>query len=350
MQSNERFVRRCVVVDRRDSDDSELVRLGFGCVKLGSMSQAAGGPATKRLIREALHSGVRFFDTADAYGAGTSERILGAALGSDRSNVIVATKGGYVFRDRSRLVRATRRILAPALGRARAIQSARSSTAPQASTTRTAYAAQDFTPSYLRAAVDGSLRRLRTDYIDVYQLHGPSSLCPDETLQLMSELVRVGKIREFGVGLEQLDNVDVWLHLEDLSRLQLPFGILDPEARETVFPAADRAGVQVIGRGVFGSGLFNASQSRDGTDPNDFKLRLVEALRLLAESVGTTPHQLAVWWVLAHPSVATMLVGINSIDHLRSTMKYVTTTCPQSGIIDRIDELIQLHARRGSLG
>ena len=221
-----------------------LTRLGFGCVKLGSMSQAAGGPATKRLIREALHSGVRFFDTADAYGAGTSERILGAALGSDRSNVIVATKGGYVFRDRSRLVRATRRILAPALGRARDDPNRRGARPPRRpSTTRTVYAAQDFTPSYLRAAVDDSLRRLRTDYIDVYQLHGPSSLCSDETLQLMAELVRVGKIREFGVGLEHLDNVDVWLQsgesLEAASAVRhpgsrgprdiVPSGGLEPE-------------------------------------------------------------------------------------------------------------------------
>jgi aryl-alcohol dehydrogenase-like predicted oxidoreductase len=117
-----------------------------------------------------------------------------------------------------------------------------------------------------------------------------------------------------------------------------------------VFPAADRAGVQLIGRGIFGSGLFNANASRDGTDPNDSKLRLVQALRLLAKSVDTTPHQLAVWWVLAHPSVATMLVGINSIDHLRSTMKYVTTTLPSPDLIGRIDELIQRHAPRGSLG
>ncbi len=225
-------MRRCAVADRRESDDSQLVRLGFGCVKLGSMSQAAGRPATKRLIREAIHSGVRFFDTADAYGAGTSERILGAALGSDRSNVIVATKGGYVFRDRSRLVRATRRILAPALGRARAIQSARSSTAPQASTTRTAYAAQDFTPSYLRAAVDDSLRRLRTDYIDVYQLHGPSSLCTDETLQLMERARACRQDPRVRGRARTTGQRGVWLNLENLSRLQVPFGILDPEARE----------------------------------------------------------------------------------------------------------------------
>ena len=336
------------MADGRDSGDVQPLRFGFGCVKLGNMSRAAGGPATKRLIREAIHSGVKFFDTADAYGAGTSERILGGALGSDRSNVVVATKGGYVFRDRSRLERGARRVVAPALGRARAIQSARRSTA-QASTNRTAYAAQDFTPTYLRGAVDDSLRRLRTDYIDLYQLHGPSSMCPDETLELMAELVRAGKIREFGVGLERLDNAGGWLNVKGLSRLQVPFGILDPEAREDVFPAADRAGVHVIGRGVFGSGLLNANPSPDGTDPNDAKLRLVQSLRVLADSAGTTPHQLAVWWVLAQPSVATMLVGINSIDHLRSTMKYVMTPLSPSGLIDRVDELIQQHASRDSI-
>jgi aryl-alcohol dehydrogenase-like predicted oxidoreductase len=206
------------------------------------------------------------------------------------------------------------------------------------------YAAQDFTASYLRGAVDNSLRRLRTDYIDLYQLHGPSSLCPDETLELMTELVRVGKIREFGVGLERLDKVDEWVQLQNLSRLQLPFGILDPEAREVVFPAAERAGVKLIVRGVFGSGLFNSNRLPDGTDPNDAKLHMVQSLRMLADSVGTTPHQLAIWWVLAQRAVTTMLVGINSIDHLRSTVRYVTTTPSHAELIDRVDELIRPHA------
>ena len=332
------------MVDWRDSGESQLVRFGFGCVKLGSMSRASGGPAAKRLIREAIHSGVTFFDTADAYGAGASERVLAAALGSDRGSVVVATKGGYLFRERSRLGRGARRIVAPALGAARSIRSVQSWTATSALATKTAYTAQDFTPSYLRSAVDDSLRRLRTDYIDVYQLHGPSSLCPDETLQLMSELVRVGKIRAFGVGLERLDKVDDWLQLENLSRLQVPFGILDPEARETVFPAAERAGVQLIVRGVFGSGLFNANPSPDGANPNDAKLQLVQSLRLLANSAGTTPHQLAVWWVLAQQAVTTMLIGINSIDHLRSMVRYVTTPPSHADLIDRVDELIRPHA------
>jgi aryl-alcohol dehydrogenase-like predicted oxidoreductase len=337
-------VQLCAMADWRDSGNSQLVRFGFGCVKLGSMTRAAGGSAAKRLIREAIHSGVTFFDTADAYGAGTSERVLAAALGSDRSNVIVATKGGYLFRERSRLERGARLVVAPAFGAVRSIRSVQSWTANSALATKSAYAAQDFTASYLRRAVDDSLRRLRTDYIDVYQLHGPSSVCSDETLQLMAELVRVGKIRSFGVGLERLDRADEWCQLENLSRLQVPFGILDPEARETVFPAAGRAGVQIVARGIFGSGLFNSDPPPDGKGPYDSKLHVVQSLRLLANSLGTTPHQLAVWWVLAQHAVTTMLVGINSMDHLRSTVRYVTTTPSHADLIDRVDELIRPHA------
>ena len=163
------------VVDQRGSGGSQLGRLGFGCVKLGSMSQGTSGSATKRLVREAIHSGVTFFDTADAYGSGTSERILGACLGSDRARVTVATKGGYLFRDRSSIESSARRFIAPVLGAARSMRSRRRAEPSQGPMSRGAYAAQDFTPSYLRSAVDSSLRRLRTDYIDIYQLHGPAT-------------------------------------------------------------------------------------------------------------------------------------------------------------------------------
>ena len=311
------------------------------------MSQGTSGSATKRLVREAIHSGVTFFDTADAYGSGTSERILGACLGSDRARVTVATKGGYLFRDRSSIESSARRFIAPVLGAARSMRSARRAEPSQGSMSKGAYAAQDFTPSYLRGAVDSSLRRLRTDYIDIYQLHGPSTLCTDDTLQLMVDLMQAGKIRQFGVGLERLDNATSWLQLQPLSSMQLPFGVLDPEARDTVFPAAERARVKVLARGVLGSGLFNANPSADGNDPNDAKLRLVLSLRSLAESVNVTPHQLAVWWALAQPSVSTMLVGINSIDHLRSTVRYATTALPDTGLVDRIEQLIELHATHG---
>ena len=132
------------------------------------------------------------------YGAGTSERILGGALGSDRSNVVVATKGGYVFRDRSTLVRVARRIVAPALGRAERFNP---HGAPGASVDNQNGVRGARLHTYVSARRGRrQSATLRMDDIDVYQLHGPSSLCPDETLELMAELVRAGKIRELASG------------------------------------------------------------------------------------------------------------------------------------------------------
>ena len=93
-----RDVRKCSMVDRRDGRDAQLQRLGFGCVKLGG---SAGMRAGVRLVRAAIDSGVTVFDTADAYNAGASERTLGHALGARRADVVVMTKGGYLFRDRT---------------------------------------------------------------------------------------------------------------------------------------------------------------------------------------------------------------------------------------------------------
>lgn len=327
--------------------DPQIERLGFGCVKLGSSSNA-NGVSAKRLIRAAVHAGITFFDTADAYGSGTSERILGDALHSDRSNVVVATKGGYLSRDRSRLERAVRSLLGPVVARRR---SAHSGMRPGL-VVRTQYAAQDFTAAHLRRAVDASLRRLRTDYIDLYQLHGPSSLCADETLGLMDELIRAGKIREFGVGLEQLESAAAWLEVRNCSSVQLPFGILDPEAR-TMLAAAEQADVKLIVRGVFGSGLFNEVRSHpssDTHDPNDAKRELVDGVRSLADEAGVTAHQVAVWWVLAKPAITRMLVGINSVDHLQSTVQYATSPAPPDGLLTSVDELIELNGVRGVEG
>jgi aryl-alcohol dehydrogenase-like predicted oxidoreductase len=335
------------VTDRRQVGASRLERLGFGCVKLGSASNATSTVSAKRLIRAAVHTGITFFDTADAYGSGTSERILGSALRSDRSKVVVATKGGYLFRDRSRLERGARLLLGPALARRRSAHSA-PTTGPGLAM-RTRYDAQDFTPAYLRRAVDASLHRLQTDYIDVYQVHGPSSLCTDETLELMDELIRVGKIRKFGVGLEGLYNAPDWLQVRNVTSLQVPFGILDPEAR-AMFSAAHQADVDLIARGVFGSGLFNEVRTRDSAaqhDPNDAKRDLVDGIRLLAHEAGVKPHQVAVWWVLAQRAITTMLIGINSVDHLQSTVAYVMSASPPEGLLTRVEQLVETHAARG---
>src|SRR6476469_355361 len=139
------------------------MQLGFGCARLGSASGGGRRRDAVRLLRDAVDAGVVVFDTAGAYGAGASERLVGEALRGYRSQVTIATKGGYVFRPRSRVEQRVRRAVRSVTARRTA-----SGTAVAAGG---AYGAQDFSPANLRRRLDDSLRRLRTDHVDVYQLH-----------------------------------------------------------------------------------------------------------------------------------------------------------------------------------
>lgn len=306
-------------------------RLGFGCVKLGTATSASAG---RRLVREALDHGISFFDTADVYGAGASERVLGLAVRSERGQVMIATKSGYVFAERNALERTGRRLLGPVVRRVRPAP-----TSPGAS--GRAYSRQDFSATYLRRAVEASLRRLHTDYIDLYQLHGPRQLTGEDVTAMMDDLIRSGKVRRFGIGLEQLDNATAWLRVPHISSLQVPFGPLDPQARAQVFDAADRAGVRVICRGVFGGGLFGVG-AVGADDPNASKVDLVRKMTRLAAEFGVTAHQLALWWVLADRRIDTVLVGIGSGDHLHSTLDMVANPCNELAL-QRLEELVSIH-------
>src|SRR5579859_7757969 len=135
---------------------------GLGCVNLGSV----GGRRGARLVHQALDLGVRFFDTADAYGAGASERVIGAALRGRRDRAFVATKAGYVFKERTALEHAARRLASAAI-RPVGRLTRRGSSATSLLAGSSGYASQDFSARHLRTALEASLRRLDTDYIDL---------------------------------------------------------------------------------------------------------------------------------------------------------------------------------------
>jgi aryl-alcohol dehydrogenase-like predicted oxidoreductase len=184
-----------------------------------------------------------------------------------------------------------------------------------------AYRKQDFSPGYLRKALEASLRRLGTDFVDLYQLHGPRAV-HDDALALMSDLRCEGKIRGLGVGLEGLDLAEQWIDTGSLSGIQMPFGLLDPHAGDQVIPRAAAVGLPVIVRGVLAGG-FVARPPGDGSG----LLRPGQPARLTALShvaalAGVSPMQLAVWFARAKQGVATVLVGTSSTAHLREVASY----------------------------
>ena len=294
------------------------MKLGLGCVNLGSASSGRTLREQVGLVHAAIDSGVTHFDTADAYGNGASERVLGRALRGHRDTVTLSTKGGYVFRPRTRWEQHVRRLM----GRMRRSLGHASPPIfldPARTDARGSYQVQDFSPARLRMALEASLRRLRTDYVDVYQLHGPPDVLPD-VLEALSDLRRAGVVLRFGVGAESVSSAAAWTAAKDVDVLQLPFGLLDPQAATYVFDSARSSDEEIWVRGVLGGGLLSAASGDLDSVADHPKRDLIVAALRIAREAGMGVDELAVRWVLRHPDVSTMLVGISSIEHLRRNL------------------------------
>jgi D-threo-aldose 1-dehydrogenase len=318
--------------------------LGFGCVNLGS---ASGGRSTGddvRLVQEAVELGLRTFDTADAYGSGASERILGRALAARRDEVFLATKGGYVFRERTATAQAARRLAGAARARLRGAHPAAGGGGGGGGS----YQQRDLTPSHLRAAVEGSLRRLRTDRVDLYQLHGPQHVDPDLFGEL-ADMRESGKVLAFGIGAESVEAAVDWLAVPAVEVVQIPFGVLDPEAADVLFPRLAERPVEVWARGVLGGGLLARAERDPASVADDPKAPVLSGLAALAAQKGVAVDALAVAFVRSFGAVSTILTGISTADHLRRNVALVTDPPPPVEVVDEVVALARstAEARRG---
>ena len=328
-------------------------QLGLGCNTLGSV-RAGGMLKSVRTVQHALAHGITLFDTADAYGDGSSERVLGKAIAGRRDSVVIATKAGYRFRERGALKSALRQLAGPVIARVRSrAKLAGTPLAPHAAPPAAgAYAEQDFSTGYLTTALEQSLRRLRTDHVDVFQLHGPKSVCSSDLPVCMQDLIRAGKMRGFGVGLESLTHAMEWLAVDGLTHIQIPFGVLDPEAGRALIEMARRRGVAVIARGIFAAGLL-ADLSPDAErllDPLQREHR--RAIRDIAAGAGMHALALAAWYVRSTAGVSSVLFGLSTIAHLDDTLKHLSMTSVSDDVRDRVktavDAYLEALAARGS--
>lgn len=334
------------------------MRIGCGCVRLGSASATTTSREQIRLVHEAIESGVDVFDTADAYGNGASERLLGTALTGRRERVTISTKGGYVFRERSALEQRLRRVAArtvSAVPRAGPTSSGPSPTVE--GRTAGAYGAQDFSARHLRSALHTSLRRLQTDHVDVYQLHGPPEQVTD-VLSELDDLVREGTVGRFGVGAETVSSAASWAEHPAVGVVQLPVGILDRDAEATI-AAADRAHSsgrpEFWARGVLGGGILAAAMFADHADATSDtspvaghpKADLVAQLRRIADGAGMALDELAIRWMRHVPDVGVVLFGISSIDHLRRNVALAARGPLPDDVAHAVDRLGRPHTENG---
>jgi aryl-alcohol dehydrogenase-like predicted oxidoreductase len=321
-----------------------MSELGLGCARLGSITAGAGWRESVRLVQHAVDRGVTYFDTADAYGAGTSERVLGQALRGRSHELTLATKGGYRFDERSIVETRARLAVGGVLRRVRP------GGGPQGALggVGRAYDAQDFSPAYLTSALDASLRRLGTDHVDVYQLHGPRGADPDAVGEWSERMVSAGKIGRLGVGAETLDQAREWSSHRAVSTIQLPYGILDPEA-SGVIAEAHAAGRTVVARGVLGAGLLTDPDHPGRGSENAAKAAIADAIRALASARRLPVERLALWFVARRADVGTVVVGAGSRRHVDELAAAIASPVADE-VMAGVDEIVARQTVTGSAG
>jgi len=273
-----------------------------------------------RIIHKALDAGINFIDTADGYSAGESEEILGKALGDGRrESVVLAVKFGPPFDTDPNHRGASRR--------------------------------------WITEGVEGSLRRLGTDWIDLYQVGVPDPNTDiDETLSALTDLVQAGKIRSFGASKVPASAIVEAQWVADrrghgrFRTEQPPYSLLTRAIEYDVLPTCQRHGMGVMSgkyrKGQEVSGPGSAARSRrlparyDAGDPsNAAKLDAADALGALADETGITLIQMAVAFVTRHPAVSSAIIGPRTMEHLDAYL--AADGIDLSGdLLDRIDQIV----------
>ncbi len=299
--------------------DLRVSELGLGCARIGGVFQG-DSQSFVRLLAMARDGGINFFDTADMYSQGESEALLGRVFRNRRSEVIINTKAGFCLSGRRKIAGRLKPLLRPviqALGirRDRLPQGAKGTIL------------QDYSPAYLKSALEASLRRLRTDYVDSFQLHSP----PLEVIErgewepALDSLKQAGKVRFYGISCDSPEAALAALRFPNVSLLQFGFSLLEPGATEQVLPTARAQGVACIARECLGNGLL-AKPNVDDLDlapycssPQqvDQRKRQLADLRAQAAERGVTMTRMALEYASRNEGVSVALIGARTPQQLR---------------------------------
>lgn len=295
--------------------------IGFGGARIGGLLARDGGRATSlRTLEAACDAGINFFDTADMYSQGESEILVGKAVGKKRDKVFIATKGGYCLPARKRLIQFIKPFAKPivqALGlRRSAVPASLSGTV-----------SQDFSPGYLREAVEASLRRLQSDYIDLYQMHSPpreelTGARLQDALGLLARLKTEGKIREYGIALDAVDDAAHCLDMEGIASLQMPFGLMDLQALDGVFDKVSERQLGIIARGCFGGGALKQSLTEAELRASEPQWERALQIRRVAKKIERSPLEAALQFALSIERISVTILGMRTPEHVATNLQY----------------------------
>jgi len=295
--------------------------IGFGGARIGGLLAQDGGRATSlKTLEAACDAGINFFDTADMYSQGESEILVGKAFRNKRDKVFIATKGGYSLPRQKRLIQLVKPFAKPIV---RALGLRRSAVPASLSGT----VSQDFSPGYLRVAVDASLRRLQSDHIDLYQLHSPpqdelTGSRLQDALGLLARLKTEGKIREYGIALDSVYDAVHCLDMEGIASLQMPFGLMDLQALDGVFDQVSERQIGIIARGCFGGGALKQSLTEAELRANEPQWERALQIKRLAGQMQRSALEAALQFALSIERISVTILGMRTPEHVATNLQY----------------------------
>lgn len=289
----------------------QVSAIGFGAMALvNGMYGKVDEPSAIRTIQHAIHLGVNFIDTADAYGNGANEQLVGRAIQANREEVIVASKFGIVLSPgvESRILRTN---WSPELR-------------------------VNGTPEYARMAIDATLRRLGTDHLDIWHLHFPDPAVPiEETVGAMSEMVTAGKVQHLALSNITADQLRRAHPIHPIAAIQYEYSLWARKAEADVLPTTKELGIGFVAWAPLGSGFLTGEVTSVGTE--DFRNNIprfqeenlrtnfdrFEHMRRLADDLRVTPGQLALAWLLHQGRHVVPIPGTRNPAHLEQNLKAV---------------------------
>lgn len=260
----------------------EVSEIALGCMSLPENPKKAAA-----IVDEAIDHGVTYLDTADFYGKGKNEELVGEALGKRRKDIVLASKVGNEWAQDSDEV--------------------------------------TWNPSkaYIKEQIHHSLRRLKTDYLDLYQLHGGMITDnSEETIEAFEELKKEGLIRAYGISSIRPNVIKRFLDNSDISSIMMQYSLLDRRPEEFLQHIGDK-GCSVVTRGTLAKGLLTAEGISRAEKMGEYlqydKQQLLNTLKKLND-IHDSIHALAIHSVLSHSTIAAAVTGASSPEQLRQTL------------------------------
>lgn len=305
------------MLEQRTLGALTVSELGLGCMGMSFAYGPGDDDESIRTIHRALELGVTFLDTADIYGAGVNEELVGRAVAGRRDDFVIATKfANRTDADGNRFI--------------------------------------DNSPDWIRQAVDDSLRRLGTDYIDLYYMHRRHPDVPiEESVGAMAEQVQAGKVRHLGLSEVSAETLRAAASVHPIAALQSEWSLFTRGLEAEIVPTARELGVGLVPYSPLGRGLLaGALTSTESLAPDDFRrnnprwqgenlehnLALVQKMRDLAEQAGCSPVQLALAWLLAQGDDVVPIPGTKRVKYLEENTAAAAVNVP-ADVLAQLDAL-----------